>query len=351
MACLLKKIYLKFLTISKVIGLFKLSKILTSKKLRILCYHNFTSDNNLLSWMPSLHITPETLKKRINYITKSDYSILGLNDAVRLLKANKGIPDLPIVITIDDGWSSILRLAHPIFHNARVKYTVYLTSWYYKNNFPLFNLVVQFVLWSAYKNGFELKNIPLPFKVDDNVYNNHKDLSKEIINYCSKELSINDRYTLLRNICNQVMFDYDSLEKNKSLSLVDKCELEILIKDGVDIQLHTHTHKWPLDEITAEAELSKNRLYIESATNSSADHLCYPSGIWHESQFKYLDKNNIKSATTCEAGLNCQSTNKYLLHRFLDADNIPQIVFEANMSGFIYIMEKINIFKITKRLF
>jgi Polysaccharide deacetylase. len=348
MRYLLKKLYYVFLKISKCIGLFEISKLITSKKLRIVCYHNFSSNCDIISWRPELHITPETFIKRIEYINRSNYCILQLDDAVRFLKNRTYNCNLPIVITIDDGWSSILKLAHKIFREHSVVYTVYLTSWYCKNNNPIFNLAVPFVLWKAEKSGFELKKINLPVKINDDKLYNHDDLSKVITNYANENLSIGERKNLLADICSQVMFDYDDLCKNKELSLVDCSELKCLVNDGVDIQLHTHTHKWPYDEDAADLEISKNRLFIEDMTRKHPDHFCYPSGVWDKVQFKFLDKNKIKSAVTCDAGLNDYNTNMYALHRLLDSENKQQIVFEAELSGFIFILNKIGIFKIAK---
>ena len=347
MGYLLKKLYYIFLKISKYLGLFEISKLITSKKLRILCYHNFSSNCDLINWQPGLHITPETFRKRIEYIRKSNYCVLQLDDAVRLLEGKNCNHNLPVVITIDDGWSSILTSAHKILHDYELNYTVYLTSWYCKNNNPIFNLAVPFVLWKAEKNGFELKKINLPIKIDDKVY--HRDfLSKIIIDYASEKLSITDCYELLIDICNQAKLDYDDLFNNKELSLVDLHELEHLVNDGVDIQLHTHTHKWPQDEDMADSEILKNRLFIEDITHKHPDHFCYPSGIWDKSQFKFLDKNKIKSAVTCDDGLNDYDTNIYTLHRFLDSEDKQQIVFEAELSGFLFVLNKIGIFKIAK---
>jgi len=294
-------------------------------------------------------MTPETFTNRIKYITKSNYSILGLDECVRLLKDKNNRLRLPVVITIDDGWSSILRFAHPILRVADARYTIYLTSWYCKNNNPIFNLAVPFVLWKAKDNGIDLKKINLPVQINDDDLHNCDNLSKKIINYGLK-LSINDRYTMLKDICDQVMFDYKSLYEEKWFSLLDSYELSVLIRDGVDIQFHTHTHTWPMDENQADLEILKNKLFIENFTKNIPDHFCYPHGIWDKSQFKYLIKNKIKSATTCDTGLNGYDTNVYALRRFLDSEDKPQIVFEAELSGFISILDKIGIFNIKKLL-
>jgi peptidoglycan/xylan/chitin deacetylase (PgdA/CDA1 family) len=314
-------------------------------ELRILCYHNFSS-GDFIKWTPHLHITPETFRKRVKYITGGGYSILRLGEAVELLNDNKKLPNMSTVITIDDGWANILKSAHPILKLANVPYTVYVTSWYSINNKPIFNLAVQYVLWKAKSNGLDLCKLTLPIEFNFKDLEEGGSLSKKIIDYGIKKLSLSERYSLLQDLCRQTGIDYCKLEFDRELTLLDEHDLEKLCADGVDLQLHTHTHSWPLDEKLANFQLSENRVFLEKITKQSVCHFCYPSGIWDFSQIDYLQKNMIKSATTCERGLNNNQTNIYALNRYLDSEAIPQIVFEAEMSGFIHLLEKYGLLKL-----
>jgi hypothetical protein len=48
----------------------------------------------------------------------------------------------------------------------------------------------------------------------------------------------------------------------------------------------------------------------------------------------WLTSLGIDSAVTCEPGFNYRQTSKLALKRFLDGAHIPQIEFEAELSGF-----------------
>lgn len=340
-----KKIYYIFLTLSKYFGLFEIAKFLTSNHLRILCYHNFSSGDFVI-WSPSLHITPETFKKRIEYIAKGRFTILSLWRGIEVIKDDNRQIKLPLVVTIDDGWAAILKSAHPILQLAKVPYTVYVTSWYSINNMPIFNLVVPYVLWKAKKNSFDFKGIDIPIKFDDYDVDNIVSLAKKIVEFGERQLSLVERYDFLKSLCKKIGVNYSKLEFEKNLTLLSEPELEKLCADGVDLQLHTHTHTWPLDEKLANSELKKNRAYLEKIAKKSLVHFCYPSGIWDSRQFAFLKKNMIESATTCNRGLNNGQTNVYALNRFLDSEEIPQIVFEAEVSGFLHLLEKIGLSKI-----
>jgi hypothetical protein len=50
----------------------------------------------------------------------------------------------------------------------------------------------------------------------------------------------------------------------------------------------------------------------------------------------------ILSATTCESGFVTKKTNPYYLPRFLDGENIPKIIFEAEVCGVLDLLRKIK---------
>ena len=61
----------------------------------------------------------------------------------------------------------------------------------------------------------------------------------------------------------------------------------------------------------------------------------------------------IKSAVTCEIGLNSKNTPKYLLKSFGDSEMMSQIEFEAEVYGFaelLRIMLKNKLIRIAKGL-
>ena len=61
---------------------------------------------------------------------------------------------------------------------------------------------------------------------------------------------------------------------------------------------------------------------------------CYPSGIWGKRHWAILQEIGCCSAATCEPRMNSTKTSFLALGRFLDAEDIPQIEFEAEIYGF-----------------
>jgi hypothetical protein len=56
----------------------------------------------------------------------------------------------------------------------------------------------------------------------------------------------------------------------------------------------------------------------------------------------------IRSAVTCIPGLNDSKTHPYELRRFLDGENITNLEFEAEMSGFLDLCRRLFVIVIRK---
>ncbi len=75
---------LAFLYFSRLLGLFYLSRYVTRRALRILCYHGFSlADEHL--FRPSLFITPETFARRLEFLQKHLFPVISLETAVARL--------------------------------------------------------------------------------------------------------------------------------------------------------------------------------------------------------------------------------------------------------------------------
>lgn len=62
-------------------------------------------------------------------------------------------------------------------------------------------------------------------------------------------------------------------------------------------------------------ELKENRIFLEALTCRPLSHFCYPNGLYNSCQFSFLKELDIKSATTCNIGLNSRKAICYELKR------------------------------------
>ncbi len=334
-----------FLHVCWLLGLFHVSRYLMKDKLQILCYHGFeTSDES--SFRPNLFIKKETFARRLALISKYGFPVLPLNDALDKLQHNN-LPKNAVVITIDDGFDNVLNVSSDILQAYKYPATLYLTTYYAQKESPIFRLVVQYMFWKTNK---QLVNF------GDCVWNKHSDMNIDLsadgecdrvmwvcINYGENECSEPERISICQQLGALLGVDYKVLSDSRILSLITMDEVKILINKGFDVQLHTHRHSFPTDdESTAKKEIVDNRDVIGQVVNYPTKHFCYPSGVWSKTQWPWLERLGVESATTCLPGLNDSNTPMLALTRFLDGENISDIEFKAELFGFLELMRMLK---------
>jgi hypothetical protein len=147
---------------------------------------------------------------------------------------------------------------------------------------------------------------------------------------------------------------FADIETQHLFRVVDEQQLRELADAGVDIQLHSHSHDWPLDDREkVEGEIAENREILERLVSQPLEHFCYPSGAYTLSdgrilfaselnQGEWLAALGIKSATTIEPGLNYPDTPRFALRRLMDGHPVSDIEFEAEMTGFMDIVRAVR---------
>ena len=341
----MKKIFQNLLFhFSKWIGLFAISRYITRKGLRILCYHSFDMGDNESNWRPSLIIRPKTFHRRLDYLSKENFTIIELEQAVDLMIKNK-LPNYSAVITIDDGWYSIKAVAHKMLKEKSYPYTIYHTSYYSSRETPIYNLIVPYIFWKTQKDILNLDELNTSmtgiYRLDNP--SESQGAIQKIVEYGDKNLNNTERCALTRRLGECLEVDYAKIENSRILNLLTSSEVMELAAQGVNFQLHSHRHRWPMQKHEAFRELKENQEFLEPLTGKETRHFCYPSGNWSHEQIPYLLEAGVKSATTTMGGINYHgNAQQFILRRITDGENKSQIRFEAEVSGFFYLLKKIQ---------
>lgn len=318
------------LHVIKLLGGFWLSRLVVRRKTLILTYHNFEIIEET-NFKPKLFIKKVTFEKRLAYLKKHN-NIIGLND---LLKRDK--PNNTVVITIDDGWAPTLTVAAPLLNHYKFPYVIYLATESVLAKQPIFHILLDYMLRSSLGKTLYL---------DDAKYKSTQTvITLQALPALIKKIKLlkSTKYDtdLLREISLRLGFSIDKLINDKIFTLLSVDEIKELTQLGADIQLHTHSHHDYIDdEATFNIEIKTNQLHIETITGIKPIHHCYPSGSFSRPCFNYLQSLGIETATTCIPGFCDEKSNKFALPRFLDGENIPQIVFEAEVSGVLEVLRK-----------
>ena len=323
-----------FLHLSKWCGLFALARFVTRKKVRILCYHGFATGDEV-RFRPGLFITPVTFEKRLETLRSHGYQVVSLSSALASL--DRGSPgDRTTVITVDDGFHGFNAHAVQLLQAFAMPVTVYVTTYYAVKQTPVFRLVVQYMLWKTTRDSIDLGLVGSSLSGTASLrdVDARSRAAWQIIAFGESQPSEEARLSIERRLGELLGVDFDGIVSARTFSLMTPEEIRILARGACDVQLHTHRHRLPESEEEIKLEIRDNRCVLEPLVGAKLDHLCYPSGIWSRTLWPWLTSLGIRSATTCDAGLNDSTTPRLGLKRILDAEDVSQIGFEAEISGF-----------------
>lgn len=304
-----------------------------SERLLILCYHGISQRDEHL-WSPGLYLSPQAFRRRLEMLAEGGYQVLSLTEGLARLRS-RDLPPRSVVLTFDDGFYDFYATAFPILKEFGFPATVYLTTHYARHRLPIFNLVIHYLMWR--KRGLRYPEFAaagpgcLDLTTDESLYAAFRRMWR----YADEaQLSTADRDALAASLADLLGEDYASIKAMRMFQIMDRGEIAAVASAGCDIQLHTHRHRVPLDRNLFLAEIRDNRRYIEEVVGLTPSHFCYPSGV-HRSEFlPWLEECDVRSATTCNAGLAHPSTPLLLLPRVLDSHAASETDFESWISGF-----------------
>ena len=267
-------------------------------------------------WNGSQYISPETLRLRMQQLKRSRCAVLPLGEAVERLYRND-LPERAIALTFDDGFADFNHRAFPIISDFNFPVTLYLTTFYSYYNRPVFDVMCSYLLW----RGRDRTLIANEFIGEDarvNLATNdaREAVLKKIRDFAAQqELSAEEKDARAAALAAHLGVDYDELLKRRVIHNVTPAEARELSERGVDIELHTHRHRTPLDRDLFRREIDDNRRCIQEITGKVPTHFCYPSGVYARRFLPWLDEAGIKSATTCEVGFASRASHQLLLPR------------------------------------
>ena len=328
------------LALAKSTGLFALSRLVTANQVRILAYHGI--------WMGTghfgnfLYMSACKFQRRMELLEELDYPVITLTDA--LAKRCSGeLPRGATVITIDDGWQSTYEHMLPILQTRNYPATVYLTTYYCFNQAPVVDVALQYCIHQAdptrhpfiHLPEYDLGPLPIGTRTEkDRALGAASAVVARLDNDSARQL-------FLRSLCQQTGLDYDFMAANRLFHLMTPMEVKKISESGVAVELHTHHHRITHKGVDClDAELTINSERIQAITGRFPSHFCYPSGRYSPEVWPTLSEAGIASATTTDIGLVNSHSDKYALPRILDGQNISELEFEAEMSGFLELIRQ-----------
>lgn len=102
-----------------------LNSYTTDTRCPVLVYHNIISDKNKCGpWST----TPEKFEADIKSLLECGYTPIFTSELVSALECKSKLPEKPVIIQFDDGYSSVYNYAAPILKKYNVKAEVYILT-------------------------------------------------------------------------------------------------------------------------------------------------------------------------------------------------------------------------------
>lgn len=304
-------------------GMFSIATKFTASRLRILCYHGIAQENeHRLS--PGTFMTRETFAARMDFLKKWGASVIPLEEGLTRLH-NRTLPEKAVVITIDDGFFSSYKEMVPVLEQFGFPATVYVSTYYVVRQAFIFDLMVPYLLQEATQQ-------PDLTVIDDRLKGC---TAKEIVEFGKTRLDTTGKEQLCEQLAKQCGYDINEARRRRIMMFMNESEVADLHARGVDVQLHTHRHRFPHDDrAIAAVELNENKRSMEKMGIHDRYHFCYPSGIHASWQSEWLSSAGIRSATTTDFGLASASDSAHELPRICDSEAMTLLDFHAAISGF-----------------
>ena len=331
---MLKSVKVKALQIARGFGIFGMAagSRWRRQRLLILCYHGLSLKDEH-EWRGNLFVTPAFFRGRLEILARRRYKILPLGDALAMLQEGS-LPPKSVVITFDDGFHDFHQLAYPLLGEFGFPATVYQTTYYCDHPFPVFNLIVSYLLWRGAGRRLEGAVCGVPGVFDLSPGGDPNRVVGVFLEVArQRDYTAAQKNELAARVAGELGVDYAEILRLRMLQLMTPSEVSGIAAGGIDVELHTHRHRTPLEESSFIREIRDNRQWLAAATGTQPAHFCYPSGHHCNEFLPWLRAERVVSAATCDYGLATRTCEPLLLPRLLDSMNVTEVEFEGWLAG------------------
>lgn len=260
-------------------------------------------------------------------------TVLPLEEGLVRLSSGS-LPETSVALTFDDGFVDFLDHGVPALEEFGFPCTLYLTTYYMRHRLPIVNLALDYILWKSKQEFVRLPEQGIEKEMATRSYAERQRIVRQILRRANeRKLDTPQRDELARSVAERLRVNYQEILDRRMVQILRPEEATRVSKRGIDIQLHTHRHRTPMERDLFVREIQDNRRDIYEVTGKNPVHFCYPSGRYGLELLPWLKDCGVQSATTCERGLATRKTEPLLLPRVLDDSPTDLLRFQSFVSG------------------
>ena len=312
----MKNALLNFMRIS---GAFATFRLANRGKVLILMYHRFSNQED------GETTSAQAFREQLTYLT-SHYRIVPLSYIAALIEGGETIPPGLAVITIDDGYQDVYKVAYPILRQFQAPATIFVVTDFIEEKAWLWTDKLRFITQQTQSRRLEVEfnNLLIRIELDD--YSSRRKAAHYINALLKKQPDKLKEQAILK-IAASLGIDLPA-QATEEFQPLTWDEVRQLDAAGIEIGSHTVSHPilTQVDKQQLRYELHESKLHLEARLRRNVDLFCYPNG----------DCNKDVAREVKRAGYGCAVTTNYgLNHSEIELLQLRRIAAENNFSRFL----------------
>ncbi len=309
-------------------GLLRVIRYISRRHATIIMYHSITPKGNPYIY-PDNTVSPYNFKKQLEYI-KRNYTVIGLDTMVRIVRSGKDPPPYSIALTFDDGYKDFIENALPVLDEHKLPATVFpitglLNTGEAKWEDQLTSLV------QGYGGEHLVFNLPGQYGMFKQSARDDWRESVRRLNQRLLKASREEREQTLGRL--RVRSD----ETRPRIMMLTRELTKIRRNHRITIGCHTHTHTslGRLETSQVKHEVSKSKRIIENITGRECTLFSYPfgkRGDFNQDVKKTLRDLGFATALTTLRGRVTKNSDPYELRRIAAVDDSSHL-FRCSLVG------------------
>ena len=273
---------------------FDLLRFLRRRFISIVFYHRFSDRDE------PFKLRVDRFERQIRFFKKK-YNLVSLNQYVKALDGKCGLPDNPLIVTIDDGYWDNYHIAFPILRNHNVPATIFLATDFVDKRAWLWSNKLEYILKnSKYERfSYQLNGKVLDLKVDSFEQWHASQLA--IFN-ALRQRADQEKDKILADLAKHLRVTVPDGTQGDFLPLSWE-EVKTMHNSGIEFGSHSSSHAI-LSRVAPPdlpRELLGSKEKIEKAIQEPVISFCYPNG-------QPGDYSNFVKQELSKAGYQCAVT-------------------------------------------
>lgn len=242
----------------------------------ILTYHGIYDEAKHDNAMPNTFIHVDDFSAQLNFFSKH-YHCLDPAEFLDVVRSGSPFPENSLLITFDDGYESVDRLARPVLERLGLQAIVFIATEYLYSREPFwYDLVWLFFSWASPSIR---RNLIERFSTLQT--GNGEELTCAVALATMKRMPPEGRHPLIEimtSLLSDAPVEIQKLATHFQTMTTEQLATCIRAGNWVGGHTHSHTILSALADAAAEEEISRNRKLLMELTDGAVAYFAYPNG-------------------------------------------------------------------------